>query len=315
MATTKRRKSRRPTLGREARRRIVIGAILFASVLLLLMPPSVTRGIRLYAGPVFYPLQGVTEGLLMDIGQSSPSAGGPGLAPAEWSRVRQENTDLEEALAKATAVIDQYDKRVRDLALIREGLDGLPCRLIPASVLPVRSVGGRAVAHLAEGSERGVAAGGVVVMRDIDRGTREQVEKGQPVLAAMGLVGIVDDVGPRMSTVRLVTDPRTRLMVQVIMRRGEAWRAGPTAVAEGTPDGAGLRLKGISRGTDIAAGDYVVTSPSAQSPVPPYLVVGRIDRCDLPRAAVFLDVSVKPRVAPSEVDRVYVLAPALPLAP
>ena len=71
-------------------------------------------------------------------------------------------------------------------------------------------------------------------------------------------------------------------------------------------------MKGISKGSDVAAGDFVVTSASPESPLPPYLIVGRIVRCELRAAALFYEVEAEPRVAPGDVDEVYILSPAPP---
>jgi hypothetical protein len=53
----------------------------------------------------------------------------------------------------------------------------------------------------------------------------------------------------------------------------------------------------------------VVTSPSRESSLPPYLVVGRIVRCDVKPAALFRSLVVEPRVSPAEAHEVYVLSP------
>lgn len=298
-------------LGRTGRRRLVIGALVAISLGMLLLPPSVTRSIRLYAGPVFYPLRDLTQGVMLDIREQIRGEPWQNPAQEDWGRLRREKEGLEDSLVKATALLYRYERCLEDLAGIRRSLEGQPCRLIPASVLPVKVAGGRPVLRLAEGQERGIRRGDTVLMREIDRGAREAIERGQPVLTAAGLVGIVEAVGPQMSTVRLLSDPDSRIVVQVITRRQDKWRAGPTAVAVGAPDASSITLKGVARTADVAVGDYVVTSPSADSPVPPYLIVGRIVGCELKPAAVFFDIKVEPRVPPAEVDLVFVLAPPL----
>jgi cell shape-determining protein MreC len=121
-------------------------------------------------------------------------------------------------------------------------------------------------------------------------------------------VGLVDEVGPMASAVRLLTDPRTNLMVQIITYRDGQWRAGPEGVARGSNDGA-LTVQGVSRTSDVAVGDFVVTSPSPESTLPPYLIVGRIVRSNLKPADVFRELVVEPRVSPTEVRQVHVLSP------
>jgi cell shape-determining protein MreC len=148
----------------------------------------------------------------------------------------------------------------------------------------------------------------VLIRRDLDRGAREALSRGEPVLTAAGLVGVVDQVGPVTSTVRLLTDPRTSLMVQIITRRDGQWRPGPEGVCRGSGDGATLTVEGISRTSDVAPGDFIVTSPSPEAALPPYLVVGRVARCHLKPAALFYDLVVEPRVAAAEAGNVYVLS-------
>jgi cell shape-determining protein MreC len=166
-------------------------------------------------------------------------------------------------------------------------------------------VGGR----LSEGAQQGVAKGGLVVSRRLDRGAREALARGEPVLMAAGLVGTVDEVGPITSSVRLITHPKSSLMVQVVARRGSQWLAGPGGVANGTPDGRSLKVLCIPKGADVQPGDFLVTSPSQEATLPPYLIVGRVTRAELKLAAPFYEVDADPRVAPDEAREVYVLTP------
>ena len=167
-------------------------------------------------------------------------------------------------------------------------------------------VGGR----LNEGAQQGVSKGGLVISRRLDRGAREALAKGEPVLTAAGLVGTVEEVGPLTSTVRLIAHPKSSLMVQVIARRGNQWLAGPGGVANGTPDGRSLKVLCIPKGADVQAGDFLVTSPSQEATLPPYLIVGRVTRAELKLAAPFYEIDADPRVAPDEANEVYVLTPA-----
>jgi len=301
------RRPGRRTGGRIARRRVLLGALPLAALTLLVLPQSVSNRIRVWAGPIFSPFHQVTAAWSLDIADRVP--GSAAESSEEAARLRNQVDTLENGLAEAAALLAEYDRRVRDLAGIRQGLDGLPCRLVPARIVSPEVSGGRASARLAEGSDKGVRKGGAVIARQIDRGGREALERGEPVLTAAGLVGIVDEVGPLMSTVRLTTDPRTSLMVQIVTRRSGRWQAGPEGVARGTEDGTAIAVQGIPRTSDVAVGDFVVTSPSPESPLPPYLIVGRVSRCHLKPAALFYELVVEPRVPPAEAREVYVLAP------
>lgn len=302
---------RRPTRRRDGRiawPRVAMVALPLVTFAFLLLPQSVSDRVRVWAGPVFSPFHQVTETWSLDIAERIRRPGESGSAD-DVATLRGQVESLENALAESTALLNEYDRRVRDLAHIRQSLDNLPCRLIPARVVSPEVSGGRASARLGEGSEKGIRRGTAVVCRQIDRGAREALERGEAVLTAAGLAGVVDEVGPLMSTVRLVTDPRTNLMIQVISYRDGQWRPGAEGVAHGTDDGKGLVVQGIARSSNVAAGDFVVTSPSPESPLPPYLIVGRVTKCELKPAGLFWELTVEPRVRPGEARDVYVIAP------
>ena len=303
-------------MARETRRRIVMASLVLVTGVLLFLPASVTGRVRVWAGPVFSPFQDLTEGWALDLAQQirAPGRREP-TVEEDMAALVVRIEALQDALAQAGARLGEYERRLKDLSQIRQGLDGLPCRLILARLIAPEVAGGRAGARLAEGTESGVRKGSAVIARGLDRGAALGLERGEAVLTAAGLVGIVDEVGPLTSTVRLITDPQTRLMVQVVMRRDGNWRAGPTGLANGTEDGTAVCLIGIPRTADVAVGDFVVTNPSPESPLPAYLIVGRIVRCERKPAGPFYDIQIEPRVALSEAFEVFVLAPAEPPKP
>ncbi len=286
-----------------------MAALPVLAVALILLPQSTTDRARVWAGPVFTPLQNLTQGWTLDIAEQIrhdiPAR------PTGETGLKAQVDALENALAEATARLAAYDRRLHDLARLRKALDGLPCRLIPGRLLAPEVAGGRAGGLLTEGLRSDVSRGGAVISRRLNRGTREAIERGEPVLTAAGLVGIVDEVGPITSTVRLLTDPRISLMVQIVTRRNDQWRPGPQGVARGATDGATISVEGIPRTSDVKPGDFVVTSPSAEAALPPYLIVGRVLRCDLKTTALFYSLVVEPRVPPAGARDVYVLSPDL----
>lgn len=307
------RRSHRGDTAQRASRVAVMLALPVIALALVFLPPSVTSRVRVWAGPLFAPLQTLTAGGSLDLRERLRYSDAS--APDAEVRIQDRVTSLENALAQAAAVLGEYDRQVRDLAKIRDGLDGLPCRLIPGRLLAPEVPGGHAGARLAEGADKGVRKHSAVVACQIDRGGREALQRGEPILTAAGLIGLIDEVGPLASTVRLVTDPRATLMVQVITHRNGQWRAGPEGVAGGSPEGTAVLVKGIPRASDVAPGDFVVTSPSPESNLPPYLIVGRVVRCDLKPAAVFYELVVEPRVPLSQARQVYVLSPDFQVAP
>jgi cell shape-determining protein MreC len=287
--------------------RIAMAALPLVALGLLVAPQSVTDRARVWAAPAFRPLENLTAGWALDM--SDPAAAGGAASQPPSPEVLQARIDrLQDALAEATARLGEYDRRVHDLAEIRDSLAGLPCRLVPARVMGPEVGGSRAGALVSKGFAAGLHEGGAVVRAVLDRGAREALEQGEPVLAAAGLLGVVDEVGPLTSTVRLLTDPETNLMVQLVTRRDGTWRPGPEGVARGTGDGRTITVEGVPRTADVTPGDFVVTSASPEAALPAYLVVGRVVRCDLEPTSLFYSLVVEPRVPPDAAREVYVLS-------
>jgi len=277
---------------------------------LVAAPQAVTDRARVWAAPVVRPFRHVTAGWVLDLASPGGPAGGgaagrSGLAPADLA-ARLET--MENALAEATARLADYDRRLREVARLREALRDLPCRIVPARLVAPEVGGGLASALVSKGRTAGVAPGGVVVRARLDRGAREALAGGEPVLTAAGLVGVVEAVGPATSSVRLVTDPRTSLMVQLVLWRDGVWRPGPAGVARGAGDGRTLLVEGVPRTADVRAGDFVVTSPSPEARLPAYLVVGRVVEARLKAADLFYTLVVEPRAPAEPAADVYVLS-------
>lgn len=91
----------------------------------------------------------------------------------------------------------------------------------------------------------------------INKGTRDGVYLGQPLLDAEGLMGQVVEVGPFSSEVLLITDTTHAIPVQVN-------RNGVRAVAEGVGDLYRLELRHVSNTLDIQEGDLLVSSGLGQ---------------------------------------------------
>ena len=87
----------------------------------------------------------------------------------------------------------------------------------------------------------------------INRGSREGVYEGQPVLDAFGLMGQVIEVDRDSCRVLLISDPTHAIPVQVN-------RNGVRAIAEGTGDLNRLNLRHVSINADIREGDLLVSS-------------------------------------------------------
>ena len=100
----------------------------------------------------------------------------------------------------------------------------------------------------------------------INKGRREGVYEGQPIVDANGVMGQVVHVGPFSSTVLLLTDPIHAIPVRIN-------RNGLRSVAVGTGQSHVLQLEHLPNNVDIKEGDLVVSS-GLGSRFPPGYPVG-----------------------------------------
>lgn len=87
----------------------------------------------------------------------------------------------------------------------------------------------------------------------VNKGTRDSVYVGQPVLDANGVMGQVVQVGPITSRILLINDPHSGIAVQNA-------RNGMRAVAVGDSYSGKLRLLYVAKTADIQVGDVFITS-------------------------------------------------------
>lgn len=87
----------------------------------------------------------------------------------------------------------------------------------------------------------------------LDKGSRDKVFVGQPVLDAYGVMGQVIQVGPLTSRVLLMNDSHSGVPVQLV-------RNGIRAIVVGDPYSGKLRLVNIQQTADIRVGDVLITS-------------------------------------------------------
>jgi rod shape-determining protein MreC len=121
----------------------------------------------------------------------------------------------------------------------------------------------------------------------INKGGRDGVFVGQPVLDASGLMGQVVEVEPLSSWVLLITDPQHSTPVQIN-------RNGVRAIASGTRDTLHqLTLNNVPNTEDVRVGDVLVTS-GIGGRFPPGYPVGVVSSVQQDPARPFADVRVTP---------------------
>ncbi|MHB1949185.1 MAG: rod shape-determining protein MreC [Gammaproteobacteria bacterium] len=102
----------------------------------------------------------------------------------------------------------------------------------------------------------------------LDKGYRDGLYLGQPVLDANGLMGQVIQIGPLTSRVLLINDPHSGVPVEIA-------RNGLRAIAMGDSYSGKLRLNNVTQTSDVKEGDILVTSGLGQH-YPEGYPVGRV---------------------------------------
>ena len=120
----------------------------------------------------------------------------------------------------------------------------------------------------------------------INKGQREGVFDGQPIVDANGVMGQVVHVGPLSSTVLLLTDPTHAIPVQIN-------RNGLRSIAVGTGQSHILQLEHLPNNVDIKEGDLVVSS-GLGSRFPPGYPVGVVEDISRVPGEPFAKVAITP---------------------
>jgi len=130
----------------------------------------------------------------------------------------------------------------------------------------------------------------------IDKGSRQGVRRNAGVLAAQGVVGRIESVGPFSSTVVLATDYTSRL--PAIVRRGRWW-----GIARGNLTS--VVVEYIPQDAPLHVGDVVVTGEgrSFHSGVP----IGEVTEIERGDATLYQTVVLKTFVDFGALDRVVVV--------
>jgi len=216
--------------------------------------------------------------------------------PAEWAgrtleyfsslnRLRQENARLNgKALEDAKRLLRQTgleaeNKQLRDLLSMREKT-------------PVRSIAAEVIYTARDPFARRVV---------IDRGTRDGIEAGLPVIDGAGVVGQVTRTFPLQAEVTLLTDREQSIPVRV-------QRSGLRAVMFGASNGL-LELRYLASNADVEPGDVIVTS-GLDGVYLPDLPVARVIRVERDDARGFARFLCKPEAGIERSSAVLVLGRA-----
>jgi rod shape-determining protein MreC len=195
-------------------------------------------------------------------------------------RLRAENARLRDANQKLAAHAVE-NRRLRRLLQLRDHLAG---PVLSAQVIAKEPVPPFRVTRVR-----------------LDRGERDRVRRGMPVLTSDGLVGQIRRAWGRYSDVLLVADRSSA--VDVIIRR-----SGARGMLKGTgsDDRYACRLEKIAREDDVHLSDLVVTSGLGQL-FPAGIVVGRIQEVVKGDFGLYQEAIVAPAVQFSRLEEVLIL--------
>jgi rod shape-determining protein MreC len=135
----------------------------------------------------------------------------------------------------------------------------------------------------------------------LDRGDRDRVKPGMPVLTADGLVGEVQRTWGRHSDVLLVADKTSAIDV-VVQRTGARGMLKGT----GSKEHYVCKLEHLSREDDVQVGDLIVTSGLGQR-FPASILVGRIHEVRKKESGLYQEAAVVPAVNFSRLEEVLIM--------
>ena len=120
----------------------------------------------------------------------------------------------------------------------------------------------------------------------INKGTRDGVFEGQPIIDAQGIMGQIVHTSPFTSTAMLITDPNHAIPVQFN-------RNGLRAIALGTGSANRLEVPNLPNNADVQVGDLLITSGLGRR-FPPGYPVARVVSVDKDPSQPYARVLAEP---------------------
>ncbi|MFQ3611015.1 MAG: rod shape-determining protein MreC, partial [Fimbriimonadales bacterium] len=191
-------------------------------------------------------------------------------------------------LTRAQQVVRSHDELAQENARLRMELERLQAlqqenrqmqKLLQVRPsLPGEWVGARVIAYYLQPGQQTVR---------IDRGTRDGVLAGAPVVAGDGLVGVVAQADSHHALVRLIVAPRMAVSAKVLNAQKLS-----SGICEGRGESE-ILLNFLPPEAPIAVGDKVITA-GIGSKYPPNLPIGTVERVWLDRQYSVKKAIVRP---------------------
>jgi rod shape-determining protein MreC len=249
--------------GAPARVKVTVFALLSIALLAVDARYHALTTVRQVAGTVLYPFQMaalVPRDAMTSMGSYFSSI----------SALQKEVRDLKSQQVSLAQTVQQAQLQMAENAQLR--------RLMEArDHLPVRSMMSEILYDARDPSTRRVV---------VDRGARQGVKPGLPVIDNAGVVGQVTRVFPFTSEITLLTDKEQAIPVQVL-------RSGLRSVAYGRGQSGLLDLRFVAPNADIQVGDVLVTS-GLDGMYPAGLAVAKVIQVENVAAGAFGRVICQP---------------------
>ncbi|HZX26311.1 MAG TPA: rod shape-determining protein MreC [Telluria sp.] len=269
--------------GAPARVKVTFFALLSVALLMADSRLHALAVVRQVAGTVLYPLQMAAlwpRDALVSVGNYFTSL----------SELQKEVRDLKRQQLVAAQVLQQAQMEVSENAQLR--------RLMGAKEhVPVKSLMSEILYDARDPASRKIV---------LDRGARDSVVLGLPVVDGSGVVGQVTRVFPFTSEVTLLTDKEQAIPVQVL-------RSGLRSVAYGRGQSGQLDLRFVAPNADIQIGDILITS-GLDGVYPAGLAVAKVVQVES-AAGAFGRVICQPLAGVDRYRQLLVLLEQPPLAP
>jgi rod shape-determining protein MreC len=210
-------------------------------------------------------------------------------APSDIARLRLENSALREENAELQSQIIALQQQVSEVELLSALLDFARAR--PENSYQAAAVIGRDPSPFLQ----------YVI---INRGSDDGIRRGMPVVAQEGLVGRISAVTATASRVQLITDPSSRVSVQIL----------PTEV-DGVLSGSitgDLSIDLLPQGASLQAGDLVLASGIGGN-YPANILIGQVNTVRQSATALFQTASVQPVVDFTRLEVVLIIVNFQPL--
>jgi rod shape-determining protein MreC len=245
----------------------VVRLAFFASLSLALLVLDArfryAEGLRSVMALAVYPLQAIA---------TLPAALGERMSAyfASQAQLREENAELRAKILEASQAAQRYEAAQAEAGQLR--------RLIGAAEqLPVKSRPAEILYNGRDPYSRKVV---------IDKGSRNGVRAGSPVVDEAGVIGQVTRAHALAAEVTLLTDKDQAIPVQVV-------RNGLRAVAYGAGASGMLELRFMASNAEIQNGDRLVTS-GIDGTYPPGIPVATVARIERDAAYTFARIVCQP---------------------